>query len=90
MTDLGEALHVSNQAAGNRATLIEIGFLKRTTAMSQDLRTYLDTVKKNNPEDFLIVSREVDPAFEITAIAVTSFWDEESPSLVGAFASFMI
>ena len=38
--------------------------------MSQDLRTYLDAVKRNNPEDFLIVSREVDPAFEITAITV--------------------
>jgi 2,5-furandicarboxylate decarboxylase 1 len=40
------------------------------TAMSQDLRTYLDAVKQNNPEDFLTVSREVDPAFEITAITV--------------------
>ena len=38
--------------------------------MSQDLRTYLDTVKQNYPEDFLIISREVDPAFEITAITV--------------------
>ena len=38
--------------------------------MSQDLRTYLDAVKQNNPEDFLVVSREVDPAFEITAITV--------------------
>ena len=38
--------------------------------MSQDLRTYLDAVKRNNPEDFLVVSREVDPAFEITAITV--------------------
>jgi UbiD family decarboxylase len=38
--------------------------------MSQDLRTYLEAVKQNNPEDFLVVSREVDPAFEITAITV--------------------
>jgi UbiD family decarboxylase len=38
--------------------------------MPQDLRTYLDTVKQNHPEDFLSVSREVDPAFEITAITV--------------------
>jgi putative ABC transport system substrate-binding protein len=70
MTDLGEGLHVSHQAAGNRAALVEIGFLKRTSAMSQDLRTYLDAVKQNYPEDFLIISREVDPAFEITAITV--------------------
>jgi UbiD family decarboxylase len=38
--------------------------------MSQDLRSYLDLIKKNHPEDFLAVSREVDPAFEITAITV--------------------
>jgi UbiD family decarboxylase len=36
--------------------------------MSQDLRSYLDLIKRNHPEDFLIVSREVDPAYEITAI----------------------
>ena len=38
--------------------------------MPQDLRTFLDLIKQNNPEDFLVVSREVDPAFEITAITV--------------------
>jgi UbiD family decarboxylase len=38
--------------------------------MSQDLRSYLDLIKQNHPEDFLSVSREVDPAFEITAITV--------------------
>ncbi|MEK7379025.1 MAG: UbiD family decarboxylase [Candidatus Binatota bacterium] len=38
--------------------------------MSQDLRSYLDLIKQNHPEDFLIVSREVDPAYEITAITV--------------------
>ncbi len=38
--------------------------------MSQDLRSYLDLIKQNHPEDFLVVSREVDPAFEITAITV--------------------
>ena len=38
--------------------------------MPQDLRTFLDQVKHDNSEDFLIVSREVDPAFEITAITV--------------------
>ncbi len=36
--------------------------------MSQDLRSYLDLIKQNHPEDFLTVSREVDPAYEITAI----------------------
>jgi UbiD family decarboxylase len=38
--------------------------------MSQDLRNYLNSIKQNHPEDFLTISREVDPAFEITAIAV--------------------
>src|SRR5262245_24298897 len=38
--------------------------------MPQALRSYLDLIKKNQPDDFLVVSREVDPAFEITAITV--------------------
>jgi 2,5-furandicarboxylate decarboxylase 1 len=38
--------------------------------MPQDLRTFLDQVKRDNPEDFLVISRQVDPAFEITAITV--------------------
>lgn len=38
--------------------------------MPQDLRSYLNVVKQNHPDDFLTVSREVDPAYEITAIAV--------------------
>ena len=38
--------------------------------MPQDLRTFLEQVKQVNSEDFLTISREVDPAFEITAITV--------------------
>ena len=38
--------------------------------MSQDLRSYLNLIKENHPEDFLMISREVDPAYEITAITV--------------------
>jgi UbiD family decarboxylase len=38
--------------------------------MPQDLRSYLDLIKQSHPEDFLAVSREVDPAFEITAVTV--------------------
>ena len=38
--------------------------------MAQDLRTYLDAVKKRKPDEFQIVTQEVDPAFEITAIVV--------------------
>lgn len=38
--------------------------------MAQDLRTFLGAVKGQNPDDVLVISREVDPVFEITAIAV--------------------
>jgi len=36
----------------------------------QDLRSYLNLIKQNHPEDFVIVAREVDPAYEITAMTV--------------------
>ncbi len=38
--------------------------------MAQDLRSYLDTVKRSKADDFQIVSKEIDPAFEITAFVV--------------------
>ena len=38
--------------------------------MAQDLRTYLDAVKRRKPDEFQVVTQEVDPAFEITAIVV--------------------
>jgi UbiD family decarboxylase len=38
--------------------------------MPQDLRSYLDLIKQKYPEDFITVSREVDPAYELTAVAV--------------------
>jgi 2,5-furandicarboxylate decarboxylase 1 len=38
--------------------------------MAQDLRSYLDLIKRRRPEEFVIVSREVDPAYEITALVV--------------------
>jgi len=38
--------------------------------MAQDLRSYLDLIKRRKPEDFVIVSNEVDPAYEITALVV--------------------
>ena len=36
--------------------------------MSQDLRSYLDLIRRKTPEDILVVSREVDPAYELTGI----------------------
>jgi UbiD family decarboxylase len=38
--------------------------------MAQDLRSYLDLIKRRRPEELVIVSREVDPAYEITALVV--------------------
>ena len=38
--------------------------------MGQDLRSYLDLVKRRRPDEFAIVSKEVDPAYEITALVV--------------------
>ncbi|MBI2204740.1 MAG: UbiD family decarboxylase [Candidatus Rokubacteria bacterium] len=37
--------------------------------MGQDLRSFLDLVKRKKPDDLVIVSREVNPAYEITALA---------------------
>jgi len=36
--------------------------------MAQDLRSFLDLVKRTRPADFQIVSRPVDPSYEITAL----------------------
>jgi UbiD family decarboxylase len=38
--------------------------------MGQDLRSYLDLIKRRRPDEFVIVSKEVDPAYEITALVV--------------------
>jgi 2,5-furandicarboxylate decarboxylase 1 len=36
--------------------------------MAQDLRSFLDLVKRTRPADFQIVSRPIDPAYEITGL----------------------
>ena len=38
--------------------------------MGQDLRSYLDLIKRDKPDELVIVSKEVDPAYEITALVV--------------------
>ncbi len=38
--------------------------------MAQSLPSYLDLIKRERPEDLLIVSKELDPAYEITALVV--------------------
>src|SRR5919108_192675 len=38
--------------------------------MGQDLRGYLDAVKRRKPDELHVVSRPIDPAYEITALVV--------------------
>src|SRR5947199_10537988 len=38
--------------------------------MGQDLKAYLDAVKRRKPDELHVVSRPVDPAYEITALVV--------------------
>ena len=38
--------------------------------MAQDLRRFLDEVKRQRADELVIVSKEVDPAYEITALVV--------------------
>lgn len=38
--------------------------------MAQDLRSFLDSIRQSRPTDVQIVSREVDPAYELTAVVV--------------------
>jgi len=38
--------------------------------MAQDLRGFLEQIKRRKPDDLLVISREVDPAYEITALVV--------------------
>ena len=38
--------------------------------MSQDLRSHLDAVKRRKPDELVVISRPVDPAYEITALVV--------------------
>src|SRR5919205_1698786 len=38
--------------------------------MAQDLRSYLDALKRRKPDELRIVAREIDPAYELTAFVV--------------------
>jgi UbiD family decarboxylase len=50
--------------------------------MAQDLRGFLDLIERRKPEDFVIVSNEVDAAFEITAIVAKLEREKRRPVLV--------
>ena len=38
--------------------------------MAQSLTAYLDLVKRTRPEEIVMISREIDPAYELTALVV--------------------
>jgi 2,5-furandicarboxylate decarboxylase 1 len=38
--------------------------------MGQDLRSFLDAVKRAKPDDVQVIKKEIDPAYEITALVV--------------------
>src|SRR5207247_10004597 len=39
-------------------------------SMAQDLSAYLDLIKRNRPEEIVVISKELDPAYELTALVV--------------------
>jgi 2,5-furandicarboxylate decarboxylase 1 len=48
----------------------------------RDLRGFIESVRKESPEEVLTISREVDPRFEITALAVKLEQERRYPILV--------
>src|SRR5207247_4401977 len=42
----------------------------RPEVMGQDLRSFLDAVKRAKPDDVQVIKKEIDPAYEITALVV--------------------
>ncbi len=38
--------------------------------MAQDLPAYLDLIKRSKPEQIVVISKELDPAYELTALVV--------------------
>jgi 3-polyprenyl-4-hydroxybenzoate decarboxylase and related decarboxylases len=38
--------------------------------MAQSLPEYLDLIKRTRPEEIVTISREIDPAYELTALVV--------------------
>ncbi len=50
--------------------------------MGQDLRSYLDLVKRKRPDDLVFVSAPIDPAYEITALVAKLETEKRRPVLV--------
>src|SRR3989304_1138900 len=49
--------------------------------MSQDLRSFIEKVRQESPEEVLTISKEVDPRFEITALGGEPFGEFPGYSL---------
>ena len=50
--------------------------------MSQDLRSFIEKVRQESPEEVLTISKEVDPRFEITALVVKLEQERRFPIMV--------
>src|SRR3989304_7312096 len=50
--------------------------------MAQDLRSFIEKVRQESPEEVLTISKEVDPRFEITALVVKLEQERRFPILV--------
>ena len=65
--------------------------------MAQDLRSFLDEIKRRWPDELQVVSRPVDPAYEITALVVklergsnTSFLKTNGSTVIASGAVVMV
>src|SRR5205085_12321965 len=54
--------------AAHLVELLAQGVYSRLAAVAKDLRTFVEQVEERYPEDYLRVSREVDPSFELTGV----------------------
>ena len=50
--------------------------------MAKDLRTFLADVEKTRPNDIFVVTREVDPVFELTAVLAKLEQSGEFPAVL--------
>ena len=56
-------------------------FLWEVDCIVVELRSFIDRIRRESPEEFLTISREVDPRFEITALVVKLEQERRFPIL---------
>ena len=69
-----EATSVAKRSS--KANLFEV------TPGAIELRSFIETIRQNQPEEVLTISREVDPRFEITALVVKLEQERRFPILI--------